>query len=98
MARAKKTVTAVVSRRDGETLFSELLRDDASGQHLADMVGRDIDDQVGPWVVLEMTKRDAEKMAGKLAASHDTGRIDPVAFTRMCGAIGFASALIKHLD
>jgi hypothetical protein len=95
MASATKTVAAAISKRDGELLFRELLRDDASNQYLADMVGYDIDNQVGPCVVLEMTKRDAEKMIGRLTASRDAGRIDPKAFKRMSGAIGFASAAAR---
>jgi hypothetical protein len=96
MARTiKSPVVATISKRDGETLFIELLRSDASSQYLADMVGYDIDDQCGPCVVLEMTSRDAEKIQQSLDASLAAERIDRKAFKRLSGAIGFATAAAR---
>jgi hypothetical protein len=68
---------------------------DARRDELADMVGYDIDDQCGPCVVLEMTRRDAEKIQQSLDASLAAERIDRKAFKRLSGAIGFATAAAR---
>jgi hypothetical protein len=75
MARATKQVVVTMSKRVCEELFLAVMMDGPRDSHLMNLIGYDIDNQVGRWVTLEMTKKDAEVAHGTAARSFNGGRM-----------------------
>ncbi len=77
MARTiKNPVVVTMSKRVAEGLFLTLTRA-TDCDRLAGIVGNDIDNQVGPNVTLELTRKDALTMHRAALNARQIDRIDP---------------------